>query len=1431
MKQLILSFLAIFCLKISHAQLIPTFSMKDTVLTSSDCYLVDPGGFKSGYPGGTTVLTINSASDSIFGVSFEYLTLYDDNDRINIYDGNSTSAPLLTSVASGGGSRMVKSTGKSLTVQFVSYGYGTTGLVYGWKMRVSSLNPNPAPTQFQTVFNGFTNGNFDLLDYDHDGDSDVLNGGTVFRNDSKADSMFFFQKQYTAPIGQWASASMAKADFNGDGYPDIFVMGAYAPAYNAPTAKIYLNDKKGGFTASSQSFVGATNGRCAVLDYNHDGKPDISYIGSLNTISTAFTFRLYINNGDGTFTEKTTNVGGLCYSSLDWADADGDGDLDLVLNGQDQGSSYARYLRNDGNTFTEVNVGLRRSTAGEIRFTDIDGDGKPDIVNTGVTTPGNVDVIPVQLLINNGGNKFTALPNNLPGMRTTYLDWGDYDGDGDADLLMSGTNSLSPAAFVYRNEGQGQFTAIKLSDIESYSPVHWVDINGDHRLDAFVAGRNGYSFIAKNINKDSFSIATQPLPALDGTGAALIDDFNGDGVPDIIFAGSLIDFDCANGANSVFVQGLGWQYQLVPKLTPVATVSSGFSNPWWKWGDFDNDGKPDILVTNNSASDLAVGYTLKIFKNMGNNVFKQVYDGQPGGSTVKEAAVVDLDNDGRNELILAPNIVYRWNGSSFDFVYQGSSYCCGDFRMDFGDYNKDGYLDMAMNVNGSLHIYKNDRTGKLIEVIQQVQNFYQNAPFVKWVDMNKDGLLDLVCSNFILQNVGTDTFVYRIGNLPQYSAAAIGDFNKDSFPDIFGLTTAMGATHLGYSQGANFFYKEIDPPAAPGVGPYNPDAVAVDIDGDGDLDILHSTGECSYGILVNNGNFFQKNFRLVSPAGGEKAYAGSNYTIKWSGSQITDPVDIFFSADNGKTYQPVASSLASGSSGGNYSWQVPTTPSDSCLVKIASGGLTSLSRQVFSIVNSLDSPVLSSFPATLCQNATAPPITIFNYPNSDDGIVVLALLDSVPVNINTTAKTISIDVHALTIGKHTLIVKFERAPLTSATKIEFTIVGPVTPKVTITSSSTTIDNLSNPVVLTAANTAGGGANPLFTFATDYSFLHTIQAEGTATTCRIDPSLLNPGNNIFYVRMKTSDTCYTALAGIDSIVLIRRQSTDTTTAPDSLESPVLSSFPATLCQSAVAPPVTIVNYPNSAEGTAVLALLDSVPVNINTTAKTIGIETGTLTVGKHTLIVKFERASLTSVTRITFTISQAVLPKVIITASSTTITNPSTPVVLTAVNAGGGGTNPLFTFATDPSFYHIIQAEGSDGTCRIDPSSLNPGNNLVFVRMRTSDSCYAVAAGTDSIYLNKMLSAGIVDPDSPTARVIGAFPNPFKDRITLSGFNPAKTYGIILVNASGKEIYSITVKNSNSAYITTSQLIPGSYWVRVIDATHNTILGSLAVLKE
>ncbi|HEX7069424.1 MAG TPA: VCBS repeat-containing protein, partial [Rhodothermales bacterium] len=169
---------------------------------------------------------------------------------------------------------------------------------------------------------------------------------------------------------------------------------------------------------------------------------------------------------------------------------------------------------------------------GSVSLADFDGDGAMDILVTG-SESGQID--PVARVYRNNGRvpdgtwsltdvqaTFPDVARYLAGLRASSSDVGDFDNDGDLDVLISGAGGTA----VYRNEGSYRFTSIRLhdeliSEKESYfvdivtAPSSaWGDYDNDGDLDVLLTSRSG-SYIYRN---DGFARFTQvdvglpPLP-------------------------------------------------------------------------------------------------------------------------------------------------------------------------------------------------------------------------------------------------------------------------------------------------------------------------------------------------------------------------------------------------------------------------------------------------------------------------------------------------------------------------------------------------------------------------------------------------------------------------------------------------------------------------------------------------------------------------------------------------------------------------------------------------------------------------------------------------------------------------------------------------------------------------------------------------------
>jgi hypothetical protein len=146
---------------------------------------------------------------------------------------------------------------------------------------------------------------------------------------------------------------------------------------------------------------------------------------------------------------------------------------------------------------------------------------------------------------------------------------------------------------------------------------------------------------------------------------------------------------------------------------------------------------------------------------------------------------------------------------------------------------------------------------------------------------------------------------------------------------------------------------------------------------------------------------------------------------------------------------------------------------------------------------------------------------------------VTAAVDSQAASVSASGG-ISIDVNRLTPGTHSLRVIFSNSGGADTTTTTFRIDPASTPVVKLHADATTVTTATESVTLTVSNVSGEGKSPVFTFARDIGFTDIVEAQGPLTPVTIPVASMAVGKNEFYVRMITSDTCYTVQHAVDSI---------------------------------------------------------------------------------------------------------------------------------------------------------------------------------------------------------------------------------------------------------------------------------------------------------
>jgi hypothetical protein len=344
---------------------------------------------------------------------------------------------------------------------------------------------------------------------------------------------------------------------------------------------------------------GASAGSVAWGDYDSDGRLDFVLSGSLE-------ISLWHNTGNG-FSNVTATIApglpGLYDSAVAWGDFDNDGRLDLLITGLTNfsGGAVAQVWRNTANQFTNVPIpGLPGVAESDAAWVDYDGDGRLDFLIAG-TSDGTSSGAIAQVW-RNTGNGFTNVP--IPGLAGVYFGsvaCGDFDNDGRPDFLISGiTNSATGDSILqlWRNTGSG-FSNVPIPGLRGAytSSIAVGDYDNDGLLDFLTEGLSGNTFISELWRNTGNGFTNVPVPGLPriADGSLAWGDYDNDGRLDFLITG------LTNGISKVSQvwRNTGSGFTNVP----IAALPGNFDNAL-AWGDFDNDTRLDFLLSGTIEGDI-----------------------------------------------------------------------------------------------------------------------------------------------------------------------------------------------------------------------------------------------------------------------------------------------------------------------------------------------------------------------------------------------------------------------------------------------------------------------------------------------------------------------------------------------------------------------------------------------------------------------------------------------------------------------------------------------------------------------------------------------------------------------------------------------------------------------------------------------------------
>ncbi len=639
---------------------------------------------------------------------------------------------------------------------------------------------------------------------------------------------------YPTGGGGASSVRSITGDFNGDGKLDVVLINQ-----NTNTLYPWFNNGVGGFTAGPTTGLGASVGSAIEGDFDGDGDLDIAVA---NNVATSVT--IYFNNGAGNFIAggATTVMGGVGLGNLLSADFDSDGDLDMMAYITSIGQCSVLLNNGNGSNFSSQilspNIGVNSILLG-LKPGDYDSDGDPDVLVRNTMT-GTLTV-----WVNDHSGGFTSGGIvAAPGSNLAAVGAADLNGDNDLDLVAVYDNTVQ----VFFGGGGTTFGGANtyafpsVGDAAGGNSVTLADFDGDGSIDIAAGGKlKNFVTLLKNNGTGSFNRALTTSVA-SPSGPLAYGDFDGDGDIDLVMPSQ---------GNTMFSLLLNVTPPVLTATTPINGTQNVAQNT-------------SIQTTFNVAMTTATasGGVVKVFGSLSGlsagaysttstatGLFQPTEPFKPG-----EFVSVSVTNAQSSQFPFTTRAtVFSFRAlagaapatfaidNTLDVGTQPQSVAAGDF-------NGDGAVDYAVVNNGSDNIsifYNlNDGTGGFDPAITLITPNKPEAIIA--VDMNNDGKLDLVTTHrasalglvVVFSNLGA-SFSQISSTLVNGQGAetlVAADFDGDGDMDIAVASSASSQISILYNNGAGGF--PMGNIASFTTSEAIKDIDVADLDLDGDMDIV-----------------------------------------------------------------------------------------------------------------------------------------------------------------------------------------------------------------------------------------------------------------------------------------------------------------------------------------------------------------------------------------------------------------------------------------------------------------------------------------------------------------------------------------------------------------------------------------------------------------
>jgi hypothetical protein len=483
-------------------------------------------------------------------------------------------------------------------------------------------------------------------DVDNDGDIDAIEIGKTstwekrfFHEQLGVNSGNFYARDISGNFFLSEECVVQLEDINGDDNLDVILSGKKGFDY---LTELYLCNGDMTYTRiDTASIYACEDCKLKVNDVDGDNDLDIVVIGKGRT-------ELYINDGTANFRVVEQSIFTGFWGETEFVDLDNDNDLDIISIGsaeKDGVRSNIYINEGNGSFLAKENSGLVQygEDHNSMELGDIDGDGDLDVVFTGTKYLNGSSTVETTVYLNNGDATFND-PLSLqymPAVTEATLSFGDIDSDGDLDLFMSGEYGSTPTSYLFLNDGAGKFTEVSghgIMDV-AQSASQFLDVDGDNDQDLIVAGQDSNSkrWTKLYLNDGSGSFSESASNFIGQYWAYInVLDVDLDNDLDLLISGQLSNPD----STVLYINdGLGNYTEKLHSGIP-SIVASQFDTL-----DINKDGLVDLLLVGNERAELYINKGNATFLLYPSDLFIPFANSATG-------AVGDTDGDGDVEVLI-----------------------------------------------------------------------------------------------------------------------------------------------------------------------------------------------------------------------------------------------------------------------------------------------------------------------------------------------------------------------------------------------------------------------------------------------------------------------------------------------------------------------------------------------------------------------------------------------------------------------------------------------------------------------------------------------------------------------------------------------------------------------------------------------------------